>query len=70
VFLGDYLGTQVAVKQINSDMVGEDNIQKYLLREEAITQYSHPHLVQVSYRPSPLCLSLPLSASYQSQQVE
>ena len=47
VLKADYLGTIVAVKQLDLEEVGEEDVMKYIGREEAMTSYAHPNLVQV-----------------------
>jgi len=47
VFLGEYLGTEVAVKQIYRDETQKDELEKFLERELAICKLSHPNIVQL-----------------------
>lgn len=39
VFLGEYLGTEVAVKQIYRDETQKDELERFLERELAICKY-------------------------------
>jgi len=45
VFAGSYLGTDVAIKKMNVEAMGAQDMAKYLKRELACSKFSHPNLV-------------------------
>ena len=48
-----YLGTVVAIKQLDNDVkrcMNKVDLDKYIARERAMTFFAHPHLVQVGNR--------------------
>lgn len=45
VFFGNYLGTEVAIKKMNIEAIGKDNMTKYIKRELECSKFSHPHIV-------------------------
>jgi len=67
VLRAKYLGTVVAIKQLDNDVkrcMNKVDLDKYIARERAMTFFAHPHLVQVEHSSctiSSSSLSLSLS---------
>merc|ERR1711981_385484 len=46
VYKGDYMGLPIAIKRIHKDMREEEELQRFIQREIAVSKFSHPNLVQ------------------------